>query len=110
MERLHLALGDEPEELADILDVYLVQMSESLEKLAFAIESGNAGEVNSISHNCAGVSVNCGMVALVGPLRELERMGCENQLEGAAALGARVGKEFSRVRTFLEENLHQAAV
>ena len=109
MERLHLALGDEPEELADILDAYLTQMSESLGKLALAIESGDAAEVNSISHNCAGVSANCGIVALVEPLRELERMGRESRLEGAAALSGRVGKEFSRVRTFLEENLHQAA-
>ncbi len=110
MERLHLALGDEPEEVADILDVYMTQMSESLQKLAFAIESGNAGEVNLISHNCAGVSANCGMVALVGPLRELEHMGRENQLEGATTLSARVGQEFARVRTFLGENLHQPAV
>jgi signal transduction histidine kinase/CheY-like chemotaxis protein len=109
MERLLLALGDEPEELAGILDAYFAQMSESLGKLALAIESGNAREVNSISHNCAGVSANCGIVALVEPLRELERRGRENELEGAAALSARVGKEFSRVRTFLEENLHPAA-
>jgi signal transduction histidine kinase/DNA-binding response OmpR family regulator len=101
MERLHLALGDEPEELADILDAYMAQMSESLGKLAFAIESGNAGEVSSISHNCAGVSANCGIVALVEPLRELECMGRENNLEGAAALSRRVGQEFSRVRAFL---------
>jgi HPt (histidine-containing phosphotransfer) domain-containing protein len=110
VERLHLALGDEPEEVADILELYMAQMSESLQKLALAIESGNAGEVNLISHNCAGVSANCGMVALVRPLRELERMGCENQLEGAATLSARVGQEFARVRTFLEEHLHQPAV
>jgi CheY-like chemotaxis protein len=110
MERLHLALGDEPADLDDILEVYLAQMSESLEKLALAIESGDAGEVNSIAHNCAGVSANCGMVALVEPLRELERMGREDRLGGAAALGARVGTEFARARTFLEENLQQAAV
>jgi signal transduction histidine kinase/DNA-binding response OmpR family regulator len=110
MERLCLALGDDPEELADILDVYLAQMSESLEKLALAIASGDAREVNLISHNCAGVSANCGMVALVEPLRELERIGYENQLEGAATLRAQVGREFARVKTALAENLHHMAV
>jgi signal transduction histidine kinase/CheY-like chemotaxis protein len=110
LERLHLALGDDPAELADILELYLAQMSESLGKLALAIESGSAGEVNLIAHNCAGVSANCGVVALVGPLRELERMGSENRLEGADALGERVGREFARVRSFLEESLHPAAV
>jgi two-component system sensor histidine kinase/response regulator len=109
MERLYLALGDDPEELAEVLDIYLAQMSESLEKLASAVESGDARDVRSIAHNCAGVSANCGMVALVGPLRELERMGREGRLEGAAALGAQVGKEFARVQTALALNLPHAA-
>jgi CheY-like chemotaxis protein len=110
MERLHLALGDDPEELAEVLDVYLTQMSESLGKLASAAESGDDRDVRLIAHNCAGVSANCGMVALVGPLRELERMGREGRLEGAAALTARVCTEFAQVKMALAENLHHAAV
>ncbi|HYJ46546.1 MAG TPA: response regulator, partial [Pyrinomonadaceae bacterium] len=110
MERVRLAMGDEPEELADILDVYLTQMSEGLEKLSAAIEAGDAERVSFISHNCAGVSANCGMVALVSPLRELDRMGRAEQLEGAAALALRVGREFERVKTFLRENLEAVVV
>jgi PAS domain S-box-containing protein len=110
MERLYLAMGDDPEELADILGVYLDQMSASLEKLVMAIESGNAVEVDMIWHNCAGVSANCGMVALVEPLRALERMGRENQLAGAATVNAQVCQEFERVKLFLQENLEPVAV
>jgi len=44
----------------------------------------------------------------VGPLRELERMGREGRLTGAAELCAQVGSEFERVRLFLRENLMQA--
>jgi HPt (histidine-containing phosphotransfer) domain-containing protein len=82
-------------------------MSESVERLIAAIESGDAGKVDSIAHDCAGVSANCGMTALVGPLRELERMGRDGQLAGAASLCARVGKELERVRLFLLESLTQ---
>ncbi|MBC7932629.1 MAG: PAS domain S-box protein [Rubrivivax sp.] len=110
LERLYLMMGDDPEELADILGVYLEQMTESLKKLDAAIGSGNADEVNLIGHNCAGVSATCGMDALVAPLRELERMGHAGGLEGAAALSAHVGREFGRVRLFLQENLEQVAV
>src|SRR5258706_7489142 len=53
MVRLHEAMGDE---LFEILDIYLVQMSENLEKLTAAIETGNAGELDLIAHNCAGTS------------------------------------------------------
>ena len=107
MARLHEAMGDE---LFDILDIYLAQMSENLEKLTAAIEDGNAGELDSIAHNCAGTSANCGMVAVVQPLRELERMGREGSLAGAEALGRQVVSEFQRVKVFLRDNLATVAV
>src|SRR5438128_10823293 len=107
MVRLHEAMGDE---LFEILDIYLVQMSENLEKLTEAIETGNAGELNLIAHNCAGTSANCGMVAVVQPLRELERMGREGSLAGAASLGRQVVSEFQRVKVFLLENLASVTV
>ena len=107
IERMYLAMGDEPEELFDMLSVYLDQMTKSLEKLDLAIESGNAGEVNLIAHNCAGANANCGMTALIAPLRDLERMAGENDLARAADLGAHIRKEFERVRRFLHENLEE---
>ena len=107
MVRLHEAMGDE---LFEILDIYLVQMSENLEKLTEAIETGNAGELNLIAHNCAGTSANCGMVAVVQPLRELEQMGREGSLAGAASLGRQVVSEFQRVKVFLLENLASVTV
>jgi two-component system sensor histidine kinase/response regulator len=107
MARLHEAMGDE---LFEIVDIYLVQMSENLEKLRAAIDTGNAGEVDLIAHNCAGTSANCGMVSLVLPLRELERMGREDSLDGAEALSRQVVNELQRVKIFLQENLAQPAV
>ena len=107
MARLHEAMGDE---LFEILDIYLVQMSENLEKLTAAIAAGNASEVDLIAHNCAGTSANCGMVAVVQPLRELERMGREGSLAGAEALGRQVFSEFERVKVFLKDNLAPVAV
>jgi PAS domain S-box-containing protein len=78
LERMYLAMGDEPEELFDMLSVYLDQMAQSFKKLDAAIASGNAGEVNLIAHNCAGANANCGITALIQPLRELERLSSEN--------------------------------
>jgi two-component system, sensor histidine kinase and response regulator len=110
VERMHQAMGDDPEEVADILGVYLVQMSESIRRLAAAVESGDAAEVELIAHNCVGVSATCGMSAVVGPLRELERMGRENRLAGAGRIGTQVGREYERVRLFLQERLGHALV
>jgi FOG: CheY-like receiver len=107
MERLFQAMGDEPEERQEILGVYLNQMSGSLEKLNVAIESGDAEEIDLIAHNCAGASANCGMVAVVEPLRELERLGRENRLAGASLLNAEICREFQRVKLFLQQNVGQ---
>ena len=110
LERLYQVMGAESQELREILDLYLSQMPQNLEKLNAAIESGNAPEVDLIAHNCAGTSANCGITAVLAPLRELERMGREDQLAGAAVLSAQVSREFERVQLFLAENLEQVAV
>lgn len=110
LSRLYEAMGNDLEELHETLDVYLGQMSESLARLDVAVQSGNANDVDLIAHNCAGTNANCGMVAVVEPLRRLERMGRENQLLGADILIERVGKEFERVKCFLAENLEPVAV
>jgi signal transduction histidine kinase/DNA-binding response OmpR family regulator/HPt (histidine-containing phosphotransfer) domain-containing protein len=107
LERLYQALGDEPEELQEIIGIYLGQMEGDLKKLNTAITAGDPGEIDMIAHNCSGVSANCGMVAVVAPLRELERMGREGQLTGASQLGAEVEREFRRIKIFLEEQLTQ---
>ncbi|MBC8028875.1 MAG: PAS domain S-box protein [Pyrinomonadaceae bacterium] len=101
------AMGDE---LSEILEIYLAQTTESLEKLMLAIKTGNSGEVDFIAHNCAGTSANCGITALVHPMRELERMGREGLLDGAEALGNEALREFERVKVFLQENLTQLPV
>jgi len=107
MARLHEAMGDE---VSEIVEIYMRQTSANLANLKRAIATGNAMEVDSIAHNCAGTSANCGMTALVEPLRKLERMGREGSLEGAVALGLEVFSEFERVKTFLLANLAQPAL
>jgi len=87
----------------EILDLYLEQMESSLKKLNAAIAAGNASEVDLIAHNCYGSSANCGMIAMIAPLRDLERMGRENQLGGAADRVAEAEKEFERIKIYLRE-------
>src|SRR5258708_39638411 len=110
MGRLIQAMGDEPHERAEILEVYLVQMVKNLSKLDAAIRMNNSREIDLIAHNCAGTSANCGMVAVVEPLREMERMGRENCLDAAAVLFVPISREFERVQLFLQENLEPVGV
>jgi CheY-like chemotaxis protein len=110
VDRLHQAMGEEPEEVLEILNLYLSGMEGNLIKLDLAINSGNTSEVDLIAHNCAGTSANCGMVAVVDHFRELERMGRENELTGAGRVTEQVGIEFARIKAFLAERFAPLAV
>jgi two-component system sensor histidine kinase/response regulator len=103
LDRLHEAMGEDPEEVLEILNLYLSGMEENLIKLDLAISSGNTSEVDLIAHNCAGTSANCGMVAVVDHFRELERMCRENELTGAWRVTEQIGIEFERIKVFLAE-------
>ena len=82
-----------------------VESTLGLKKLNAAVKIGDPGEVDLIAHNCGGASANCGMVAVVAPLRELERMGRENQLNGALQLVAETEREFNRIKIYLLQSL-----
>ncbi len=107
--RMHEAMGDQPEEYAEILEAYLSQMSENLEKLDVAFGAGDYAQVELIAHNCCGTSANCGMTAVVAPLRELETAGREKRLAAAAPLIAETKLKFERVREFLMDHTLQPA-
>jgi len=103
LNRLRQAMGEDPEEVLEILNLYLSGMEGNLIKLDLAISSGNTSEVELIAHNCAGTSANCGMVAVVDHFRELERMCRENELTGAGRVTEQVAIEFERIKVFLAE-------
>jgi two-component system sensor histidine kinase/response regulator len=110
MDRLHEALGDEPEDCSEILNLYLKDMSKSLERLDRALRAGDREEIESIAHNCAGTSANCGMVAVVKSLRELETAGRDGQLANAPRALDQSKHEFQRIQAYLDGHVMQPAV
>jgi CheY-like chemotaxis protein len=104
LERLHEALG---EELSEILELYMSQMTDNLRLLKVAIEAGDTEQVESIAHSCVGTSANCGMVAVVPPLRALETAGRQGSLEGGTTLLEEANRQFERISLFLETELKQ---
>jgi hypothetical protein len=76
-------------------------MSEELKRLSSAIRSKSAAEVIDVAHGCAGMNANCGMLAVVAPLRELERMGRAGNLDGAERIADKVNFDFARIHLFL---------
>lgn len=106
-----LIVKRESKQLFDILLGYLDrivrldEISENLEKLNVAFESGNTIEINLIAYVCVDLCADFGMAAAIEPLLELERVEHENQMPKAAVLVRRVKQEFERYNFALKRSL-----
>jgi CheY-like chemotaxis protein len=105
MERLLDFTDGNPESLRELVTLYLDQTTEQVEQLQAAISDNLPQDVRRLAHSCAGASATCGIRHLVPLLRELERQGFEGKLTNAAELGEQIGRELSRVRQFLDDQL-----
>ena len=105
MERLNEFTDGSPENLRELVTLYLNQTAEQLEQLETAVAQRAPVDVRRVAHSCAGASATCGMRRLVPLLRELERQGLEGQLTSAEALCQQARTEFHLIRNFLEEVL-----
>ena len=72
LSRLRDAAGDDDELLRELIEIYLQQTSENLEKLKAADGSGATDEAKRLAHLILGSSVTCGMTSIAASLRELE--------------------------------------
>jgi CheY-like chemotaxis protein len=109
MERLNEFTEGNPENLTELVTLYVKQTTQQLEQLEAAVKAGDAPAVKRLAHSCAGASATCGMQRIVVPLRELERQGAENKLTTATELSAQVTQEFELIRTTLAPYLTPAA-
>jgi CheY-like chemotaxis protein/HPt (histidine-containing phosphotransfer) domain-containing protein len=103
--RLLDAVGEQGQVPAEFVRLYRDQMCKELDQLEEAIRSEATQEVTQLAHGCAGMNANCGMVAVVAPLRELERMGREGRLDDAQRIAAQVKTGFERIDVYLTKML-----
>ena len=101
MNRLLYITDGDPDTIREIVDIYIRQTEEQLSEIFRAIENQSAQEVHALTHSCIGSSSTCGMVAVIIPLRELEKMGCEGHLTGAQAKWDAARLAFEEIKFFL---------
>jgi HPt (histidine-containing phosphotransfer) domain-containing protein len=105
LERLMEFTDGTPENIRELVTLYLSQTSEQLSKLQQAVRSGSADEVRHLAHSAAGASGTCGVKPLTALLRKLEHQALEQNLVESGPLAEQIASEFERARLFLEEYL-----
>ena len=99
-----VSFGD-PEELVELSKLWLSEAKEMLKQIASAIQAESHQDVERFAHKLCGSSLTCGMVSIIPMLRELERIGAEEQLGEAQRLHTEAICQFDRIRRFLAEYL-----
>jgi PAS domain S-box-containing protein len=107
MQRFLEVSGDSPDELRQMIDLYLGESDNLAKKLGVAIQMGAAKEVERLAHTWFGASGSCGMIAIVPTLRELEDTARSGHLCGAEQLYADAGKQLNRIQQFLTAYLEE---
>ena len=105
MERLLDFANGDPNNLRELMELYLQQTGKQVTQLNAAVEARNADAVKHLAHSCAGASSTCGMGGMVSPLRELERQGRDGLESNAPQLAEVVTNEFARIQKFLTDHL-----
>ncbi len=105
IKRLTRITGGNKDKQQELVDLFLGQSREMLQGLEEALKNQDAKKVDHLAHKCVGASSNCGMNAMVLPLRELERLGREGNLAEAGPLFQEATRQLERTRQFLEKHL-----
>lgn len=99
---LDFAAGD-PQQLDELISIYVTQTAQNLERLKQVLEEGKGEESVRLSHSAAGASATCGMDAMAKPFRDIERLSGEGRFQEALQLYPMLEATFVRTRTFLKE-------
>jgi PAS domain S-box-containing protein len=94
-DMLVAAANEDPEQLQELVELYLAQAKDLMNGLEKAIKTQSPKDVDHFAHKLVGASLACGMTAMIFPLRELERRGREGKLDDA-------GQFFDQANTYLQ--------
>ncbi len=103
LQDLQDMVGDDVEGMVAIVDCYLEDAPEQLEQMQEAIAQGDAEELQMKAHSLKSSSGSFGANVFAQMCKELESMGRDASLEGAAELLSRAMAEYQRVDAAINE-------
>jgi len=92
-----LQIEGEPDFLTELIDIYLTDSSELLEKVKLAIDKSDPVGLRRMAHTLKGSSLNLGAKRLANLCFELEQVAQSENLKPAVILYQRLENEYTRV-------------
>jgi signal transduction histidine kinase/DNA-binding response OmpR family regulator/HPt (histidine-containing phosphotransfer) domain-containing protein len=95
-------VGGEFASLAELIASFLDEAPRLLAELDQSVASGDAAGVRRVAHSLKSNGADFGAATFAALCRELEMMGKDGRLDGAADLAARLGAEYVKVAAALQ--------
>ncbi len=105
MDRLLGMVHDEPEELRYVVNMYLSESRQVMDRLWAAVDAADWAQTEALAHRLAGTSATCGMTAMVRPLRELEIVAKAGRCAKNQTLCLEATHQHARVTAYLESHV-----
>ena len=86
-----------------LVETYLAETPRRLARMREAVIRADAADLNFVAHSLKGISAQLGVLRVSDLSDELERMGRDAELGGAAALLAQLEREIERAVPLLEQ-------
>jgi HPt (histidine-containing phosphotransfer) domain-containing protein len=99
--------GGDDEFLQELVGTFLEDAPKLLRQLRTAVEAGDANTVRLLAHGLKSNGAEFGASAFSEQCKDLEAMGRSGQLDGAAALLARIEAEYPHVAATLQDVIAQ---
>lgn len=92
-------------EFETLINTFVLDSLCKIDELAAAISASDADALRKVAHSLKGSSSNICAGPLSEYARQLEFMGKEGSIQGAAAILEKLKAEFELVKTLLQKNL-----
>ena len=91
----------------EVVEMYLAQTATQRDEIERAIFVSDAAALSNLAHKSVGGSAMCGMIAIVEPMRKMERLGLDGKTVEAQPFLAQARKAFVSINKQCRELLDQ---
>lgn len=104
-ERLSEAVGDDPELLMEMTELFLSESAKNMDRIVQAVDQNDFAGLRESGHSLKGAAANLGADRLSDLAYEVEKLGDGENEAGLAAAETALREEYERVKTYLEAKL-----
>jgi HPt (histidine-containing phosphotransfer) domain-containing protein len=103
LKELALELEMEPDEIRELLEIFLESSESDIDRLQQALTEGDAKQAADAAHSIKGASANLGFMDIFSVAKNLEQKARDNSLEGLSDEALTLKNQLSVISKSLDD-------